>query len=186
MTTKSPIVLTIIFGLCMIITSCVKDNDLIQENELESTSKMKSNLLLVSFDASSLVDTSTKQARTFLADTTFLEFNDSSFMRNQMSVANLNFQFENSMDQDFIMEFEFLDDGNEVKYKVHIPIASGYRDKPSMVETNIAIAIPELSTFLEATKFVYKINLSKSDKTFSMDDTGKLHLQSDATYFLEL
>lgn len=183
---KSTIFLIAVLGLFMALSSCVKDSDIGQESNMERSSLMTSNLMLSSFDAYSFVNETNQKQREMLVDTTYLEFSSSNFFMDQLSKTNLSFQFKNSLEQDFKVDIEFINDMGEIKYTLHIPIASGSKEQPSVVETNVVIAIPELTTFMEATKLVYKVTMSPSDKPSMSKSEGTLQLQSDATYFLDL
>lgn len=183
---KSGLFFCMILGLLLTFSSCVKDSDISQENAIEPSPILTSNLMLSSFDASAFIDESVQQERAIRIDTTNLELNSSNFFMEQLSKTNLTFHFTNSLEQDFKIDIEFLNDKDKIKYALHIPISSGSNEKPSAVETNVIIEKPELSTFMEATKLVYKITILPNDNQLLSNSKGTLELQSSATYFLDL
>lgn len=163
----------------------MKDSDLGTENTFESSSVLTSNLMSSSLDASSFLEEFTNQERTIRIDTTYLEWTSSSFLTDQWSKTNLTFKIKNSIEREFNIDVEFMNDLDEVKFSFQIPVSSGTKQKPITVETNVVIEIPELATFKEATKLVYKIALLPDDLQLIPESEGTLELQSDAAYFLD-
>jgi hypothetical protein len=93
--------------------------------------------------------------------------------------------FLNSLDRDFIVNFEFLDAENGLKYNLEMTVPSGTVIKPIKVETIAFIEKPELQIFKNATQLVYKIKLLSSDKNIKSGSNGVLELQSDVTDFYD-
>lgn len=174
-----------ILGLLMIFSSCVKDSDIEPKNTIESSSRVTSSLILSSFDASSFMDESTQKERLFRTETTPLELTNTTFLMEQLVQTNLTFKIKNSLEREFKIDVEFLNDLDELKFSLQIPVSAGTKEKPITVETNVIIEIPELATFKEATSLVYTISMLPDDKHLMLDSEGTLELQSDAAYFLD-
>ncbi|MEO6347836.1 MAG: hypothetical protein ABIO60_07990, partial [Aquaticitalea sp.] len=104
----------------------------------------------------------------------------------EMKKTSLSFKFINSFDADFKVDFEFLNDANELKYLVHVPVTSGSIEKPMSVETIVTIKEPEIKIFKETTKLVYKISPIVSLNPFSPDTNGSISLQSNASFLFEM
>lgn len=186
MNCKLAILVGMMLGLLMVFTSCVKDNEISQTNTSEPTSVITSNLIVGSLEASSFIDESTQLEKTIRIDTTQLDLISSDFFKEELTKSNLTFHFKNSLERDFKIDFEFLNDLDELKFKLQIPVSSGTTEKPMTVETSVVIESPELTSFKEATKLVCKIILLPSDKPLVPQSEGSLNLQSDATYFFDI
>ena len=63
---------------------------------------------------------------------------------------------------------------------------SGVVTNPILSETTVLIDEPEITTFKEATKLVYKISLPPSASPIGPNSQGQLDLQSKATLYFEL
>ncbi len=175
-----------LLGFVMAFTSCVKDNEIGQNNSSEPSSSITSDLIVSSLNASSFNDESTQQERVIYLDTTQLDLMSSDFFNEELIKSNLSFHFKNSLNKDFRVDFEFLNDRNELKFALQIPISAGSKEKPISVKTSVVIETPELSTFKEATKLVYKITLLTNDEFLLSESEGELELHSDATYFFDI
>lgn len=158
---------------------------MVHENAIEASSSVTSNLILASFDASSFSNDSEQTERTLRTDTTYLELTRSNFLMDELSQTNLTFKLKNSLEREFKIDIEFLNDFDERKFSLQIPVSSGTKQKPITVETNVVIEIPELATFTEATKIIYTISMLPGEKKLVPENEGTLELQSDATYFLD-
>ena len=162
-------------------SSCEKENDVILGDDMKST-KVSSEQVRSIFYSESFIDISGGLEQPTLTDTTYLELNDSTFFMDKLSKATLNFQFENSSEELYKVEIRFVNDLDEVKFKLTIPLSSGSIKKPTTVETNVVIESSELETFKEATKMVYNVTLVSDTKKESSINSGLIDLKSSAIY----
>lgn len=176
----------IIIGLFLAFTSCDKDNDLILDNTSQPTSKITSDLIVSSLKASAFIEESTQQERLIYIDTTSLDLVNSDLLMEELIKSKLSFQFKNSLNRDFRVDFEFLNNRDELKFELQIPISAATIEKPTVVETSVIIESSELTSFKKATKLVYKITLLPSDESLSRESEGSLDLQSNASYFFDI
>ena len=174
-----------IIGLFLALTSCYKDGEIVLDSK-QPSSKITSDLIITTINASSFIDSKTQQERLIHIDTTSLDIVSADFLIEELIKTNLSFQFKNSMNSDFRIEFEFLNDRNEVKFEFQIPVSAGTKEKPVVVETSVIIESSELTNFKESTKLVYKVIFLHSDKPLSRDSIGVLELHSNATYLFDI
>ncbi|MCB0446211.1 MAG: hypothetical protein KDD03_01610 [Gelidibacter sp.] len=168
------------------VTSCVKDVDFDQTENIVPSPILESNLIYSTLVAPNFIDDSTQQEVITLTDTTRVEVISSDFFVDQLSKANLTFRFINSIDRQFVVDFEFLNDNDELKYNIQMPVPSGTVNSPILSETTVTIEEPELTSFKEATKLVYKITLPPTTTPLTSNTAGQLELQSKATLYFEL
>jgi hypothetical protein len=136
--------------------------------------------------ASSFIDESANEKQNVHIENADLDFISSAFFKEKLTKSNLTFQLKNSLNNDFRIDFEFLNEKDELKFSLQIPISAGSKEKPTTVETSVLIEAPELQIFSESTKLVYKITLLSNDKPLMPETEGLLELHSDATYFFDI
>jgi len=175
--------------LCIILislNSCVKDVDFDQTENILPTPVFESSLIYSDLEASVFIDEITQQELIVLSDTTRLEYVNSDFFVDQLLKTNLTFEFTNSLDRNFSIDFEFVNDNDEQRYLAQIQVTPGQTNNPIIVEANFLIEEPELSTFEEATKLIYRITLPPSTNPIDPNALGRLKLESKATFYFEL
>lgn len=168
------------------LTSCVSDVDFNQAEVIMPSPTLESNLIYSTLIAPNFIDQQTQLEAVMVSDTTRLEVLSSDFFVDQLAKANLSFKFTNSIQRDFLVDFEFLNDTNELRYHVQVLVHSGVVTNPILSETTVLIDEPEITTFKEATKLVYKISLPPSTSPIGPNSQGQLDLQSKATLYFEL
>ena len=175
-----------IIAYMLVCSSCVSDVDFDQTENILPTPVFESTLVFSSLEAANFIDDVTQQEVLILTDTTRLEFINSDFFVDQLAKTNLTFQFTNSLDREFDVDFIFVNDLDEQRYLAQINVPSGQPDAPIMTTSNFLIEEPELSTFEEATKLIYRITLPVSTNPIDATTLGNLKLESKATFYFEL
>lgn len=174
----------LILMLCF--SSCDKDMDINQEETTASMPILESQLITSTLEAKDFSAEQKTQGFSTLSDTLDLASIRSNFFMDEMKSVNLSIKFINSLESASKVDFLFLDDTNELKYTVHVPISSGSLEKPVSVETIVTIKEPELKIFKEATKMVYHISLVPNSEPLSPETQGKIALQSKASFLFEM
>ncbi len=175
-----------ILGLFLAFNSCVKDSTTDQEQTIESSSTITSELMLTTLNATSFINDSGQLIKTIRIDSNFPELSSSTFFIDQLSKTNLTFKLSNSFEQEFKIDVEFLNDKDDLKYTLQIPVSSGTIEKPTTVETKAVIESPELATFKEATKIVYIITMLPDNEGNLVSSEVTLEIQSTANFFVDL
>lgn len=186
MNCRSHIIVVLFIGLLMSLTSCVTDSDFSSTDNKLPTQKIDSNLIVTTLEASNFVETDERKEVVVLTDTMLLEGMSSEFYLGQLIKTQLSFKFINTLDRDFKVDFEFLNDEDVLVHNVQVPVSAGSMDAPIEVEATVTIKEPELIAFKEASKLVYKITLPASKKQLNFDTKGKMSLQSKATFFFDI
>ena len=169
--------LQILFLCIILLNSCVKDVDFDQAENILPTPVFESSLIYSDLEASIFLDETTQQERVILSDTTRLEYINSDFFVDQLLKTNLTFEFTNSLDRNFSVDFEFVNDNDEQRYLAQVQVTPGQTNNPISVDANFLIEEPELSTFEEATKLIYRITLPPSTNPIDPNALGRLKLE---------
>lgn len=175
----------ICLGITLCLNSCVKDMDFPLEENSETLSIIESDLLISNLSALDFKTETTLNNRIIFSDTLSINLSKPEFLLIQLTKANLTFNFINTLDMDFKVDFEFLNAVGEVEYSVHVPIAAGTSHSPIKVETMVFIEEPEIEIFKDATKVVYKITLPPSEKPVALEAKGNVILYSKSILFFE-
>lgn len=186
MTSRINPIFVIFMGLLMSLTSCVKDSEVSSSEYRADSTVIESDLIISTLDASSFIIEEQQSEVMILTDTMNLERMEPDFMEGLLVKTQLNFKFINSLNRALKVDFEFLDDVNILKHSLQIPVSSGSLESPITVEAKVLIKEPELLTFKEATKLVYKITLLSNKTPLTTGENGKISLLSKATHFFEM
>ena len=178
--------LAVIFVCLSLFTSCVSDVDFDQTEDILPTPILESSLIFSTLEAPNFINGLTQQERIVLTDTTRLEYIDSDFFVDQLAKTNLTFQFANSLDRNFNIDFVFVNDNDEQRYIAQIEVLAGQPNSPTLIESNFLVEEPELSLFEESTKLIYRITLPSTTNPIETSDLGILKLESKATFYFEL
>nr|WP_321237251.1 hypothetical protein [uncultured Psychroserpens sp.] len=180
------LICSVAFFCFLLLTSCVSDTDFDQAEDILPTPVFESSLIFSNLTATNFIDSNTQQEVIVLVDTTRLEYINSDFFVDQLLKTNLTFSFTNSLNRSFNVDFEFVTDDNEQRYLAQVEVPPGQPDNPILVVSNFLIEEPELTSFEEATKLIYKITLLPSTSPIAPSTLGVLKLESKATFYFEL
>ncbi|MEM5565319.1 hypothetical protein WNY78_09395 [Psychroserpens sp. AS72] len=170
----------------LLLHSCVSDVDFEQAENIVPTPTLESSLIFSSLEAPNFIDDTTQQERLVVTDTTRLEYINSDFFVDQLAKTNLTFQFTNSLNRDFSIDFVFVNDSNEQRYSAHVDVQAGQPNIPIQVTSNFLIEEPDLSIYEEATTLIYRITLPPTSNPIEASNLGVLKLESKATFYFEL
>jgi len=168
-------------GIAMLFfTACVKDTDFDQTDDILVTPVLELDFLLFTLDSESFSDIGVNNL--IVSDTTNLNFLNDEFTADNLIKAEFYFKYTNSFSVDFVSEYKFLDDDNELQYEIIIPINAGSIAAPLITEHIENIEGDNLLAITNAGKVV--VNVIASSPVDNLD--GSLNLQSKATYYLRI
>lgn len=178
---KKPLIcisfLSAVFFFILLFTSCVKDVDLDQYNEIAI--KPKAALDLVFFELTS-EDFSNHNNDLRAADDTRLDFLDDDYIQNNLLRTDLNFRFTNSFETEFVAVVRLLSESNAVQHEIQIPIPAGTGTSPAKVDFTDIIYENQIGKIRRSIKI--SVEIITQDSTV-MD--GELQLQSRALFYFE-
>jgi len=163
-------------------TSCVKDTDFDQADDIVITPVVELDFIFFTLDESDFFNEITGEQRLTVSDTTNLNFLDGTFVQEDLKRAEFLFKFENSAAIEFLAEFRFLSESNVLKYELAIPIPAGSLTAPVLLEHIENIENEGIIDLTHARKVVVDVTVPISIENIE----GTLNLQSKTTYFLEI
>ncbi|MBV1924538.1 MAG: hypothetical protein KUG68_10980 [Flavobacteriaceae bacterium] len=163
-------------------TSCVKDTDFDQADDIVLSPVLELDFIYFTLDQSDYFNPNTGEQRLIVTDTTDFEILNESFVRDDLKRAEYLFKLENSAPISFLTEFRFLNENDEVVYEVAIPISAGSIAAPVLTEHIENIENQGILELTLASKVVVNVIIPSSFENIE----GALNLQSKTTYFFEI
>jgi len=161
-------------------TACVKDTDFDQTDDILLTPIVELDFLLFNLDSETFSDIGVNNL--IVTDTTNFDFLNDEFFVDNLIRAEYFFKYTNSLPVDFISEYKFLDDNNELHYEIIFPVGAGSVNAPLITEHIENIEGEGLLALTNAGKVV--VNIIASTPVDNLG--GTLKLQSKTTYYLRI
>jgi hypothetical protein len=171
-----------VFFLLFFFSACVKDTNFDQADNIVLTPIVELDLLYFDLPAITFFDTATSIPVLTVRDTTDLPFLNDAEIRNNLKRAVFSFKVGNSIQREFQVDFEFLDDQNQVTSTIQIPVAQGTVSNPVITEYTENFEGQELINLTGAGKVAVSVTIASSNANLD----GSIKLQSKTTYYLEL
>ena len=166
--------------IAFLFSACVKDTDFNQTDDIALATVLE--LDFIFFDINSQNFTDLGVNNTIVSDTTNLDFLDAEAASENIIRVDFYFRNTNSFPVSLETQYQFLNDNNEVKYELTIPIQDGNIINPVVTEFTEIIENNDLIDFTTATKVVVNTIATSSLNNIN----GNLDLQSKTTYYLRI
>lgn len=165
----------------LIYSSCVKDTDFDQANDIFLTPVVELDLIYFDLAAEDFYDFNTSTPILTLRDTTELRFLDDEEISSNLNRADFYFKFTNSVPRDFLVDFQFLSGQNDTTYTTQTQVAQGTISNPVITEFEEIVDGGAINDLTLASKVVVSVTIPSSNANL----TGNLILKSKTTYYLE-
>ncbi|MCT8338665.1 hypothetical protein MG296_01235 [Flavobacteriaceae bacterium TK19130] len=170
-------------AVLLMCTSCVKDTDFDQAEDITLTPVVELDLIYFDLTADDFIDPETELPTLTLRDTTELRFLDDSFSRESIRRADFYFEFMNSIPREFEVDFTFLrGTNNESTYQTATTVIAGSPQSPQQTIFEETVEGETIDDLTRASKVVVSVTIPSADASLE----GSLNLQSKTTYYLEL
>jgi len=166
--------------IALLFSACVKDTDFNQTDDIALTTVLELDFIFFNINSQNFTDLGINN--TTVSDTTDLDFLDSGIVSENIIRADFYFRNTNSFPVSFLAQYQFLNDNNEIKYEVIVPVQAGNNIDPVITEFTEIIENNDLVNLTSATKVV--VNTIANSSLNTVD--GNLDLQSKATYYIRL
>lgn len=160
------------------LTSCVKDVDLDQAENITLQPDLQVDLLIFDVDEVDFRDPVTNALKTIIRDTVRLEFLDDDYIQDDLSKVEFSFKYINSFPQSFNNSISFLSENNRVQHRVNFPIDSGTVTSPVTTEIIELIDEDQIGVIRRSIKMVVEIEVLPNSEPF----TGELTFQSKGLF----
>ena len=92
------------------------------------------------------------------------------------------FLFANSIEREFVVDFEFLDDDGVIQYNTQTTVSQGFSGDVRETEFIHSVVVPETLNLTMANRLRIVVTIPSSDATLQ----GNLVMQSKATFYFEI
>lgn len=173
--TKMPF-LALLLLLC---SSCIKDVDLDQYNEIVIPPTAAIDLIYFTLDPEDFVDASGGNQKA--SDYVRLEFLDDDYIQDGLIRADFNFVFTNTFQQEFTAVFRFISENNSTQHSFAINVPPGTPDDPAVVNYTEIIPQSQIGVIRRSIKLEVQVEMQPN----SAPVEGQLQLESKAFYKFE-
>lgn len=163
-------------------SSCVKDTDFSQSDDILITPALELDLVFFTVSANRFYDNETNLPVLTISDTTNLDFLDDADLGGTIQRVEFLYQFTNSIPRTFQIDIEYLNGQNEIMYNTQANVAAGSTTSPVITTHVDALDSAEIMQLTQANKVVFVITIPSSNASLE----GELNVQSKASYFLEI
>jgi len=163
------------------LTSCVKDTDFNQADQIELNSVVELNFLFFTLQIDDFKLNPGLEGRLTVVDTTEIRFLNESFAQENLVSAEYFFRVSNSFPVEANANFTFMSDTNEPFYEISFPIQSGTNSTPVITEFTQVVTLEEIAQLIQTNKVIVTFTIDTLDENLS----GTLNMQSKTTYFLK-
>ena len=161
-------------------TSCVKDIDLEQANEIVIPPTAAIDLVYFTLDLEEFTPTNTTGPK-MAGDVVRLEFLDDDYIQDGLVRADLNFVYYNSFTSPIRSELIFLSENDREQYRISFTIPGGSPEEPGVVNYTEIIQGEDLEDFKQSIKMRVELEMFSG----ANDPGGQLQLKSKAFLKLE-
>lgn len=170
-----------IFLLTCGLTSCMKDVDLNQAENIRLNPKVQVDLLIFDVDEAAFVDSSTKELKTVIRDTVRLEFLDDDYIQENLKEVQFSFKYANTFPHAFNSSIYFLSESNNLQHRVDFYLPASLGGSPAITEKIEIIPEERIHEVRRTIKMVVELNAITGDEPF----IGKIHFQSKGLFIME-
>ncbi|NJW53936.1 hypothetical protein HC175_13520 [Salinimicrobium sp. CDJ15-91] len=162
--------------LILLATSCVKDVDLDQVEEIIIPPEAAIDLVYFTLKSEDFTGAGKNALRA--ADVTRLDFLDDDYIQNNLVRADFNFRFTNTFHREFVAVIRFLSEGNAVQHELLIPIPAGTDASAAIVDYTEIINEDQIGKVRRSIKL--SIEITTHNGPFV---DGELSLESRGFYY---
>lgn len=175
-----------LFILGLLLVSCSKPVDFDQAEDAQPEPILELGLVYTNLDTSLFAD-GVSVTSFVVRDTTRLEIFGEGFYRDNVVRTDLVFEFTNTIEADFEVNFLFLDDNGQQQYGINVPIPPSMGGNPQLVNVNEVFEGQNLNSLIATTQLVMEFTLVNSAGTVITNNTpGNLNFRSRGIVYFEL
>lgn len=182
-------ILKFAFAFCVLqfMSSCVKDVDFEQADNLSVTPVLEASLIFFEEAAPRFSTTTSGENVTIIDSTDVTIFNDD-FVVDNLTRAEFLFETTNSIDRTFTTEIEFLDENDELLYLVEFIVPASEDNEPQTTIHEEIFIDETLIDLKTTTQLVLSLTMQETpdDIPLDNDSIGLINIQSKGTFFINL
>lgn len=167
------------FGL--LLTSCFKDVDFEQAQDIQLTPDLEADLLFYKLNEIDFFDSETNAFTPIIRDTVRLEFLDDDYIQDGLMYAEFRFKHENKFPYLIKSSIRFLSENDRTQFSVNYDIPPGSIDSIAVVDTLHVMETNEIGKVRRSIKMLVELELIDDGK----DIEGELEFSSKGLFKFE-
>ena len=173
----------VLLALLLVITSsCVRDVDLDQAENVVLEPVVDLNLVYFNLEGDRFFDLSQNLPVPTLRDTTEIRFLDDTDIQESLKQVDFLFRFTNTVPRAFAVDYRFIGEQNDTTYTFGTTVPVGSVDEPALHEFLEVVEGDAVVELTKANRLVVEVTIEGPDPVLP----GSLEMQSAATYYLEI
>lgn len=165
--------------LLLILSSCVKDVDLDQAEEIVIPPTATIDLIYFDLAFEDLKVGSGGNLRA--VDESRLDFLDDDYIQTGLMSADFNFHFINTFRNSFKVNFLFRSPSNAIRHQIQVEVPAGSIDSPAVVDYTEIIDNSQIEKIRKSIKVSVEVDMQEDP----VATEGSLQLRSKGTYYFE-
>lgn len=165
----------------LFLTSCVKDTDVNQVDDVVLNPVVEVNFIYFTLQVDDFQLDPLFEGNLTVVDTTEIRFLDDDFAVDNIKEAEFFFRVSNTFPVGVNANFTFISEDNEPYYEINFPIQLSDDGNPVITEFTQTISDTDIELLTLNDKVIATIHLQSNDQNLE----GILNLQSKTIYYLE-
>jgi len=167
--------------LLLVATSCFKDVDFEQAQDIKLAPDLQADLLFYTIDETDFNDSETNAFTPIIRDTVRLEFLDDDYVQDGLLFAEFRFRHENRFPYLIKSNISFLSENDITQFSVNYDIPAGTIDAPQIVDTIHVVSGNEIGKVKRSIKMLVELELIGGGKSIE----GELDFSSKGLFKFE-
>ncbi|MGA8853405.1 MAG: hypothetical protein WB492_04430 [Christiangramia sp.] len=167
--------------LSLLFTSCFKDVDLEQAQDIKLTPDLDVGLLYYHLDETDFLDSETNAYTPVIRDTVRLEFLDDDYIQDGLQYAEFRFRHVNRFPNAIASNIRFLGENNRSQFTVNYEVPAGSESNPGIVDTIHVMQGSEIGKVKRSIKMVVELEIIGAGKSIK----GELDFSSKGLFKFE-
>lgn len=167
--------------LCLLFSSCFKDVDFGQAEDITLEPDLEVDLLYYQLDETDFQDSQTNEYTPIIRDTVRLEFLDDDYIQDGLTYAAFRFKHQNYFSQDIRSNIRFLGANGRNQFNITYIIPAASEGSPSVIDTTHVMEGGDISKVKRSIQMLVELEMLEGGK----DRDGSLEFQSKGLFKFE-
>ena len=145
--------------LSLTCTSCFKDVDLSQTEDIQLTPDIQADIIYYTLTNIDFLDSETNEYSPVIRDTIRLEYLDDSYIQDGLMHAEFRFKHENAFPYDIRSDIKFLNEKNRQQFNVAYVVPAGSPSALSVIDTVHVMDASKIEKVRRSIKMVVELEM---------------------------
>ena len=147
----------------LLATSCVKDVDLEQAQDITLNPDIDVDLVQYQLNENDFIDSETGEFTSVIRDTVRLEFLNDTYVQDALQYAEFRFRHENTFPYSISSKIRFLSDNGREQFSVNYEIPPGAENVPGIIDTLHVVGSGDIKKVRRSIQMALELQLNGRD-----------------------